>query len=241
MPDTPRHDGRACDQLRDVTITPDFVRSAYGSCLIEMGNTRVICTASFEPQVPSWRIGSGCGWVTAEYGMLPASTGRRKGRPIAKPDSRAVEIQRLIGRVLRNAVDLDATGEVTFTLDCDVLEADGGTRTAGITGAYVALVRAINRAAGEQLCPPDVLRSQIAAVSVGIVAGQCVLDLDYAEDAAAEVDMNVAIDQDQNLLEVQGTGEKCGFTRRQTNRLLDLAAAGVAELMQHQNKAIQGA
>ncbi len=235
-----RHDGRTPSELRAVTITPDFVQSAYASCLMQMGGTRVICTASFSPEVPAWRAGRGKGWVTAEYGMLPASTGRRKARPIGKPDSRSVEIQRLIGRVLRNAVNLDAIGEVTFTLDCDVLEADGGTRTASITGGQVALARALARAAEEGFCPSGALQAQVAAVSVGIVDGRCLLDLDYTEDSAAEVDMNVAMTAEGAYLEVQGTSEAEPFSPRQLEEMLDLAAGGIGELIEWQQTAIQG-
>jgi ribonuclease PH len=235
-----RHDGRAPNELRAVTITPDFVRSAYASCLMEMGGTRVICTASFRPEVPEWRTGSGKGWVTAEYGMLPASTGRRKARPIGKPDSRSVEIQRLIGRVLRNAADLDAIGEATFTLDCDVLEADGGTRTASITGAQVALARALARAVREGFCPAGALQAQVAAVSVGIVDGRCLLDLDYTEDSAAEVDMNVAMTGGGKYLEIQGTSEAEPFSPAQLEQMLELAAAGIGELIELQRTAILG-
>jgi ribonuclease PH len=240
MPEFKRHDGRRANQLRPITITPDFVRSAKGSCLIEIGGTRVICTASFERGVPKWRVGSGLGWVTAEYGMLPASTGSRKSRPLLKPDSRSVEIQRLIGRTLRNVVCFDRLGENTITLDCDVLEADGGTRTASITGAYVALALAVDRGIREGSCRKGTLRGPVAAVSVGIVKGRPLLDLDYQEDSAAEVDMNLAMLRGGKFIEIQGTAENAPFDANQLQQMLSLGKLGIHRLIQLQKIAVSG-
>ena len=240
MAKPPRHDGRRPGELRPITITPDFVPSACGSCLIEAGQTRVICTASLDETLPEWKKASNQGWVTAEYGMLPASTGRRKSRPIGKPDSRATEIQRLIGRVLRCGVDLDRLGPITLTIDCDVLQADGGTRTAAITGGYVAMARALRRAAAEGKCSPAALAGPVAAVSVGIVDGVCLLDLDYREDVAAEVDMNVAMIRGGRFIEIQGTAEKQPFDLPQLEQMLQLARRGISRLMQAQKRAIEG-
>ena len=226
-----RQDGRRADELRPVRITPGFVKSADGSCLIEVGDTRVICTASRVEGVPAWREEQGLGWVTAEYGMLPASTGRRKSRPALKPDSRGVEIQRLIGRVLRNVVRFDRLGLNTICLDCDVLEADGGTRTAAITGAWVALALALDRGAADDWCSPAALKSAVAAVSVGILDGRPALDLDYREDSSADVDMNVVMDEDGNFVEIQGTAEGKNYSRDEMNTLLDLAEKGTEELI----------
>ena len=237
MPSQKRHDGRLPGQLRPVTLTLDFVPTADGSCLIQMGGTRVICTASFQPGVPEWMKGRGAGWLTAEYGMLPASTGKRKGRPIGKPDSRATEIQRLIGRAIRPAMAMDRLGENTICLDCDVLTADGGTRTAAITGAYVALAQAVAKAAGRGQLPRGVLRGPVAAVSVGLVGGRAVLDLDYHEDVSAEVDMNVAM-IGRRYVEVQGTSEHRPFDDRQLAEMLRLARRGIGQLMARQRKII---
>lgn len=203
-----------------------------------MGRTRVICTASFAEGVPRWRADSGLGWVTAEYGMLPASTGSRKARPAFKPDSRSIEIQRLIGRTLRSVVRFDRLGENTITLDCDVLEADGGTRTAAITGAYVALALAADKARRAGQCKAGVVASAVAAVSVGIVAGRCVLDLCYAEDAAADVDMNVAMTRDGKFVEVQATSEGAPFDDEQLQAMLHLARGGIRKLLSAQAAAI---
>jgi ribonuclease PH len=233
----PRIDGRRADALRPVVITPDFVRTAAGSCLIEMGKTRVICTASIEAGVPPWRKDSGEGWVTAEYGMLPASTGGRKKRPLYKPDSRGVEIQRLIGRVLRGVVRFDRLGEHTITLDCDVLEADGGTRTAAITGAYVALARAVKVGQADGKFARGVLREPVAAVSVGVVDGRAVLDLCYEEDVRADVDMNVAMTRGGKFVELQGTSEREPFTEEQLQDMLRLAKAGIKKLFRAQRDA----
>lgn len=234
-----RHDNRRPNQLRPVTITPGFVRKADGSCLIEIGNTRVICTASFAQGVPRWREESQLGWVTAEYGMLPASTGRRKSRPGLKPDSRGIEIQRLIGRVLRNVIRFDKLGPNTVNLDCDVLEADGGTRTASITGAYVAMALAVHKAACQGLCKHSAIISPVAAVSVGIVNGQPVLDLDYHEDSSAEVDMNIAMRTGGKYVEIQGTSEGLPFDAPQLQDMLTLASKGISKLFAFQRIAIK--
>ena len=234
-----RHDGRRRNQLRPVTITPGFVASADGSCLIETGGTRVICTASLSPGLPKWREGSGLGWLTAEYGMLPASTGRRKNRPTAKPDSRGIEIQRLIGRVVRNVTRFDRLGKNTLHLDCDVLEADGGTRTAAITGAYVAAAIASHRCAEQDRCEPGAIAGQVAAVSVGIVAGEALLDLDYAEDSNAEVDMNVAMLGGGKFVEVQGSAERAPFTGDELQEMLEMARKGIRKLATIQRQAVR--
>jgi ribonuclease PH len=237
-----RPDGRRVDALRPVTITPDFVGSATGSCLIEFGQTRVICTASLEKSVPRWREESGLGWVTAEYGMLPASTGRRKRRPGLKPDSRGIEIQRLIGRCLRSVVRFEKMPGITVHLDCDVLEADGGTRTASITGAYVALARALRVAQEDGLVQKGVLSGAIAAISVGVVEGTALLDLCYAEDVNADVDMNVAMISTRKaglqFIEVQGTSEGVPFGDEQLSTMLALGKKGIRKLLTAQKDAL---
>ena len=219
-------------------ITPHFVGSADGSCLLEMGGTRVICTASIVGELPRWRREGRLGWVTAEYGMLPASTRQRKPRPGVRTDGRSVEIQRLIGRVLRAAVRFDRLGENTVYLDCDVLEADGGTRTASVTGAYVALALAAARGAETGVMSPGAVTGAVAAVSVGIGVGRAVLDLDYAEDAAAEVDMNVAMTGGGKYVEVQGTSEGRPFDAAQLDAMLRLARHGIRALLRCQRQAI---
>lgn len=219
-------------------ITPDFVGSADGSCLIELGQTRVICTASFESGAPKWRAGKGEGWVTAEYGMLPASTGQRKRRPTAKPDSRGIEIQRLIGRALRNVVRFDRLGENTVTVDCDVLEADGGTRTAAITGGCVALALATTKGYRQGRCRRGVLSGLVAAVSVGIVDGRAMLDLAYSEDAGADVDLNLAMTDGGDFVEIQGTGEQSGFSQAQLDRMLMLGRRGILRLLAAQRQVL---
>jgi ribonuclease PH len=223
---------RAADALRPVTIEPGFVRTATGSVLIGMGETRVICTASFQAGVPRWLVGSGRGWVTAEYGMLPASTGDRKQRDATRgrPDGRTVEIQRLIGRSLRGVVDFAALGENTIYLDCDVLQADGGTRCASITGAYVALALACERLLAARTVAKRPLTGTVAAVSAGVVDGVPLLDLDYAEDSKAEVDANVVMTGDGGLVEVQATAERTPLSRAHLDDLLGLAAKGIEEL-----------
>ena len=232
---------RAPDELRPVEIEPGFVRPATGSALISMGETRVICTASAQRSVPRWRVGSGLGWVTAEYGMLPASTGDRKQRDVTKgrPDGRTVEIQRLIGRALRGVVDFAALGENSIYLDCDVLQADGGTRTASITGAYVALALACERLVADGAIERFPLSGSVAAVSCGIVDGVPLLDLDYPEDSAAEVDANVVMTGDDGLVEVQATAERTPLSRTHLDELLALAATGIEQLRGAQHAAIE--
>lgn len=236
----PRPSGRAPDQLRAVTIERHYTRHAEGSVLVSFGDTRVICTASVEEGVPRFLRGEQSGWITAEYGMLPRSTGSRMGREAARgrQGGRTLEIQRLIGRSLRAAVDLGQLGEFTITLDCDVIQADGGTRTASITGAFVALVDAINELQREKRISTDPLRYFIASVSVGIHAGEAVLDLDYAEDSTAETDLNVVMTEAGDLVEIQGTAEGAPFKRSQLDRMLALASSGVASLIQWQRDAL---
>ena len=233
-----RADGRQPDEKRPVTIETDYVRTAYGSCLISTGNTRVICTASVEESVPPFLRGRGQGWVTAEYAMLPASTPERKKRDGVKKDGRGVEIQRLIGRSLRQAVDLTALGERTITLDCDVLEADGGTRTASITGAMVALTCAVDRLIREGKLIASPIRHQVAAVSCGLVEDVPCLDLCYAEDSTAQVDMNIIMNEQGGMIEVQGTGEGRSFSRKELEFLLSYAEKGIRELLDAQRKAL---
>jgi ribonuclease PH len=228
-----RADGRKPDELRPISFEPGFSRHAEGSVLISCGATRVLCTASIEPRVPPWLKGKGSGWITAEYGMLPRATHTRSPREAArgKQGGRTLEIQRLIGRSLRAVVDLSALGERTITIDCDVLQADGGTRTASITGGYVALSLAAARLIAENRISSSPIHDQIAAVSVGIVNGEPVLDLDYSEDAGAETDMNVVMNEAGAFVEVQGTAEGHAFQRSELDRLLDLAASGIDELL----------
>ena len=243
MSDGPRNDGRAPGDLRPIAITPGFVTTATGSALIEAGGTRVICTASVDDEVPRWMAGQGRGWVTAEYGMLPASTGERKRRDVSKgrPDGRTVEIQRLIGRSLRGIVDFEALGERTVWIDCDVLEADGGTRCAAITGGYVALELALRRVMSESGIAALPLTQSVAAVSTGMVDGRALLDLDYSEDSRAEVDANVVMTGDGGLVEVQATAERTPLSRASLDELLGLAAKGIAELRMAQQAATAGA
>jgi len=233
--------GRPPDGLRPVTIEPNFVRTATGSALISMGETRVICTASAQTGVPSWRAGSGLGWVTAEYGMLPASTGERRQRDVSRgrPDGRTVEIQRLIGRSLRAVVDFEALGENSIYIDCDVLQADGGTRTASITGAYVALALAAERLVAQGVISRPPLTGSVAAISCGIVDGRPLLDLDYPEDSQAEVDANVVMTGDGGLVEVQATAERTPLSRAHLDELLALAEKGITELRDIQQQAIE--
>jgi len=238
-----RGDGRAPDQLREVAIEPGFIRTADGSALISTGETRVICTASLVESVPSWRLASGKGWLTAEYGMLPASTGERRVRDATRgrPDGRTVEIQRLVGRSLRAVFDAAALGPRTVYVDCDVIQADGGTRCAAITGAYVALEVALRRLVENGDLDRVPLTSSVAAVSCGIVDGVPLLDLSYAEDSRAEVDMNVVMTGADELVEVQATGEGVSFPRETLDGLLGLAAGGVARLREHQESAVERA
>jgi ribonuclease PH len=231
--------GRRADELRPAAIEPGFVRTAAGSALISMGETRVICTASVQESVPRWMAGSGRGWVTSEYGMLPASTGERKPRDVSKgrPDGRAVEIQRLIGRSLRGVVDFTALGERTIYVDCDVLQADGGTRCAAITGGMVALRLACEGLVVAGKLPGSPLTGSVAAVSCGMVAGTPLLDLDYAEDSTAEVDANVVMTGDGGLVEVQATAERTPLSRAHLDDLLALSAAGIDSLRRLQEEA----
>jgi ribonuclease PH len=234
---------RGPDGLRPTRIEPGFVPSATGSALITQGETRVICTASVDESVPRWMAGRGTGWVTAEYGMLPASTGDRKQRDVTKgrPDGRTVEIQRLIGRSLRGVIDFAALGERTVWVDCDVLTADGGTRCASITGAYVALALAVKRLIAEGKLERSPLTASLAAVSTGVVGGVPVLDLDYSEDSTAEVDANVVMTGDGGLVEVQATAERTPLSRAHLDQLLVLAEVGIGELRTVQAAAIDGA
>jgi ribonuclease PH len=238
-----RSNGRSAGQLRSVEIEPGFVRTATGSALISMGETRVICTASAQEGVPRWMTGKGRGWLTAEYGMLPASTGDRKARDISKGrlDGRSVEIQRLIGRSLRVVIDLNALGERTIYLDCDVLQADGGTRCASITGAYVALALACARLQSKERIERSPLTGSIAAVSCGIVGGAALLDLDYGEDSNAEVDANVVMTGEGGLVEVQATAERTPLSRASLDELLALASDGIDELRTVQQQVLDGA
>ncbi|MEE8344241.1 MAG: ribonuclease PH [Woeseiaceae bacterium] len=235
-----RPSGREPDQMRPVIFTPNYTKHAEGSVLAEFGDTRVLCTASVENRVPPWMRGAGHGWVTGEYGMLPRATHSRSGREAArgKQGGRTMEIQRLIGRSLRAATDLDALGERTVTLDCDVLQADGGTRTAAISGAYVALLIAMQKLCKERKLKTNPIHGQIAAVSVGIYRGVPVLDLDYEEDSQAETDMNVVMNEAGRFVEVQGTAEGHAFTREEFDTLLEMASAGVSEIIEAQNAAI---
>ena len=227
-----RPSGRALDELRPIRITRGFTRHAEGSVLVEFGDTRVLVTATVEDGVPSFLRGKGEGWVTAEYGMLPRATHTRSAREAArgKQQGRTLEIQRLIGRSLRAVVDMRALGERTVTLDCDVLQADGGTRTASITGAYVALADAVDALLRRRAIAASPLHGQVAAVSVGICAGVPVVDLDYAEDSSAETDMNVVMNNGGGFIEVQGTAEGHAFRRHELDELLDLAAAACQRL-----------
>ena len=236
----PRPSGRAADELRSIRITRQFTRHAEGSVLIECGETRVLCTASVEETIPAFLRNTGRGWVTAEYGMLPRATHTRNRREAAtgKQGGRTLEIQRLIGRALRAVIDLKALGERTITVDCDVLQADGGTRTASITGGYVALVDAVNTLVRKGTLRDSPVHGQVAAVSVGIWAGQPVLDLDYAEDSDAETDMNVVMNNGGGFIEVQGTAEGHAFRRHELDELLNLAASGVGRLLALQLEAL---
>jgi ribonuclease PH len=237
-----RPSGRAADELRRVSFTRRFAKHAEGSVLVEFGDTHVLCTASVEETIPQFLRGKGQGWVTAEYGMLPRSTHTRTAREAArgKQTGRTQEIQRLIGRSLRAVTDLKALGERTITLDCDVLQADGGTRTASITGGYVALAEACETLVKKRLIPANPLHGQIAAVSVGIVDGAPVLDLDYAEDSQAETDMNVVMNNGGAFVEVQGTAEGHAFRRHELDAMLNLAASGIGQLFALQMQALDG-
>ena len=227
--------GRANDQMRPITLTPGVMKNADGSCLAEFGDTRVLCTATIEEGVPKWRRGQKAGWVTAEYAMLPASTNRRTPREQRGRKGRSMEIERLIGRSLRTVVDLRRLGELTVTCDCDVIQADGGTRTASVTGAWVALHQALRSWVEVDKIHRMPLTGQVAAVSMGEVNGVLMLDLDYPEDSHAQVDMNLVGTADGRIIEVQGTGEKVPFDREQLDALLDLGQAGIAELIRIQS------
>jgi ribonuclease PH len=231
-----RGDGRRADELRPLDLQADFLEQPHGCVLYAQGNTVVLCTATLEEDIPRWLRGKGRGWMTAEYSLLPASTGERTQRAVSRgrPDGRTVEIQRLIGRAMRAACDFEALGERTLWLDCDVLQADGGTRCAAITGAYVAAFRALDRFGLSKALP-----SSVAAVSVGVVDGVPLLDLDYAEDARADTDMNVVMTGEGRLVEVQATAERDPFSREELDRLLDLAAVGIGELVAAQREAAE--
>ncbi|HEY9136155.1 MAG TPA: ribonuclease PH [Pseudomonadales bacterium] len=235
-----RPSGRASDQLREINIIRSYTRHAEGSVLVEFGDTKVICTASIESGVPRFMKGEGRGWITAEYGMLPRSTGSRMDREAArgKQSGRTMEIQRLIGRSLRAAVDLKALGENTVTIDCDVIQADGGTRTASITGACVAMVDAFTAMKEKKMLKHNPLNSLIGSVSVGIYKGQAVLDLDYIEDSNAETDMNVVMNQYGGFIEIQGTAEGETFSRAESSALLDLAEKGINDLVAIQKRVL---
>jgi ribonuclease PH len=238
-----RANGRAPSAIRPVRLTRGYLKHAHGSCLFELGDTIVLCAASVSESVAGWRRGSGLGWVTAEYSMLPASTHQRRRREVGVggPGGRTHEIQRLIGRSLRTATDMAGLGgEVTVTIDCDVVQADGGTRTAAITGAWIALHDALQtwREAGKIESSP--LLGRIAAVSVGVVDGDALVDLDYGEDSRAEVDMNVVMSEDGRFIEVQGTGERTPFSRERLDSLLDLASGGITELLGVQAAVVDG-
>lgn len=233
-----RYDGRQRNQVRAVRLERNYLPHAEGSCLISVGNTRVICAATVEERVPPFLKGTGTGWVTAEYAMMPRATSERTPRETKGPGGRTMEIQRMVGRSLRAIVDLDALGERTITLDCDVISADGGTRTASVTGACVALVDALRWMSDQKLLKRPALQGLVAAVSVGIVAGEEVLDLCYEEDRQAAVDMNVVMTDKGRFVEVQGTAEGTPFDRTALNRLLDLAAAGIQHLLKLQREVL---
>lgn len=228
-----RLDGRATNQLRPIKITKNFIKYAEGSCLIEVGDTKVICTASIEEKVPIFRKGSGSGWVSAEYGMLPRSCQTRTQREVGRGGAggRTMEIQRLVGRAIRSVVDLDALGERTIWLDCDVIQADGGTRTASVTGAFVAFVQAANVLKKEGVFKRIPISDVLAAISVGVVQNEEILDLTYAEDSSASVDMNIVMTSGGRFVEIQGTAEGMPFSRNRLNKMLELADKGIGELI----------
>lgn len=233
-----RFDGRNNEELRTLKVTRDYTIYADGSVLMEMGKTRVLCTAMVEEKVPPFMRGQGKGWVTAEYNMLPSATQTRKPRErsTGKMDGRSVEIQRLIGRTLRSAVDLEKLGERTLWVDCDVLQADGGTRTAAITGAFIAMMEALNKLVGKGSLKQVPVKTQVAAVSVGIVAGEALLDLCYVEDSTAEVDMNVVMTSHGEIIEIQGTGEQRPFTKEEFAKMMELAELGIGQLVALQQR-----
>lgn len=235
-----RIDGRRCDEKRPVKVTRDYIKYAEGSVLIEMGNTKVICTASIDDKVPPFLKGTDEGWITSEYGMLPRSTQMRKPRESSKGkvDGRTMEIQRLIGRALRSVVDLKALGERTIWIDCDVIQADGGTRTASITGSFIALVEAVNKLSKEVEFSSFPVKNYVAAISAGIVNGEPMLDLCYEEDSNAQVDMNIVMTDTGEFVEIQGTGEKRPFSRRDMDKLLELGEKGIKELVKLQKETL---
>ncbi|MHC5111890.1 MAG: ribonuclease PH [Planctomycetota bacterium] len=235
----PRNDGRRSSELRPVEFVRGYTRNAHGSVLVRTGETVVLCTACFEDSVPRWKEGRGSGWVTAEYDMLPGATGTRRNRNRGKIDGRTQEIQRLIGRSLRAVVDLSALGENSILLDCDVLQADGGTRTASITGAYVALCDAVRYGIRERWIRKTPVREPVAAVSAGIVKGRVLLDLDYSEDSVADVDLNVVMTGSGQFVEVQGTGEGNTFSRVELDKLVRSAGRGIKQLVELQQKALR--
>lgn len=234
--DIKRANGRPASAMRPVKLTREVMKHALGSCLVEFGDTRVLCAATIEEGLPAWRRASRAGWVTAEYAMLPASTGRRTRRETGMRKGRSMEIERLIGRSLRTVTNLRALGEYTVTVDCDVIQADGGTRTASVTGAWVALHDALMAWVEAGKIPRLPLSGQVAAVSMGVVDGSCVLDLDYGEDSRAEVDMNLVATDTGEIVEIQGTGEQAPFDRKRLNDLLDLGEMGIARLIALQNE-----
>ena len=236
--DLTRPDGRRPDELRPVRFALNYIDYPEGSVLVEMGRTRVLCNVSVEENVPPWMAGNGVGWLTAEYALLPRSTHVRTARETRGLRGRTQEIRRLVGRSLRAAVDLELLGERTLVVDCDVLQADGGTRTAAVTGGCVAVALALRRLVRKGTLPPDVQKSPVAAVSVGVVRGEVRLDLCYAEDRDAEVDLNVVMTHDGHLVEVQGTAEGVPFSREILDRMLDLAAQGIARLVEYQREAL---
>jgi len=237
-----RHDGRRPDQLRPVSIDTNFLEHAEGSALVKFGNTWVLCAVSMEDRVPQFLRGTGSGWVTAEYGMLPRSTNTRTDREAARgrQSGRSMEIQRIIGRALRSVTNLELLGERNFTVDCDVLKADGGTRTASITGSCVALAQALNRLVADGIVGSLPMTGLVGAVSVGVVEGQALLDLDYPEDSSAEVDFNLVMTDDGRFVEVQGTAEGRAFDRAMMDQLVDLGAAGIRRLNEIQRAALAG-
>ena len=231
-----RHDGRAANQMRAVSLEREVMKHAQGSCLVKFGDTHVLCAATIEEGVPNWRKSSRAGWVTAEYAMLPAATGRRNSREQGKRKGRSMEIERLIGRSLRTVVDMHRLGDYTVTVDCDVLQADGGTRTASITGAWVALHDALMSWVDAGKISRLPLVGQVAAISMGVVGDQALLDLDYVEDSHAQVDLNLVGTDTGEFIEIQGTGEKTPFDRARLNELLDLGEAGIKKLIDLQNQ-----
>ena len=237
-----RPSGRAPDETRSIRFTRNYTKHAEGSVLVEFGDTKVICTATVEPRVPGFLRGQGQGWITAEYGMLPRSTGSRMGREAAKgkQGGRTMEIQRLIGRSLRATMDMQKLGEHTITIDCDVIQADGGTRTASITGGYVALADAIKHMLDSKMISENPLTRQVASISVGVYEGTPVTDLDYPEDSNCETDMNVVMDDQGGFIEVQGTAEGAPFSSDQLQTMLDLARASIAQLIEKQREALNG-